>query len=160
MKDSRHDRNGRLSIGDPVQPVPQMVDGREIFAVRMNNDLLPTLSLRLSHSSECVEPAFHHLLPCVWKVCDHKFKQIKTEVACGDQSQCKKKRLVLYGGFDQFFFLKMKRTRQFSERNLGKCLEYPARGGLIPYVGRKFELQCCALANQTALALFDSFETC
>src|SRR5215472_2444123 len=117
MKDSRHDRNGCLCIRDPVQPVPQMVDGREIFTVRMNNDLLPTLSLRLSHSSECVESAFHHLLPSVVKVCDHKFKQVKTEVACGDQRQCKKQGFVLRGGFDQFFFRKLERTSQLSERN-------------------------------------------
>src|SRR5215510_93489 len=160
MKDSRHDRNGRLCIGDPVQPVPHTVDSRETFAVRMNNDLLPTLSLRLSHSSECVESAFHYLLPSVGEVRDHKFKQVKTEVACGDQRQRKQERFVLCGRFDQFFFLKMKRTRQFLERNVGKCLEYPARGSLVLYVSGKFELQCCALTNQTALTLFDSFETC
>src|SRR5215467_28109 len=126
MKDSRHDRNGRLCIGDPVQPVPQLVDSREIFAARMNDDLLPTLSLRLSHSSECVESAFRHLLPSVGKVRDYKFKQIKTKVACGDQRQCKKERFVLSGGFDQFFFRKLERTRQLPERNVGKCLKYPA----------------------------------
>src|SRR5215469_301416 len=103
-----------------------MVHSREIFAVRMNNDLLPTLSLSLSHGSKCVESAFHHLLPCVWKVCDHKFKQIKTKVACGDQRKCKKQGLILRGGFDQFFFRKLERTRQLSERNVGECLKYPA----------------------------------
>src|SRR5215469_11824047 len=106
MKDSRHDRSRRLRIEDPLQPVPQVVDSREIFAVGMNDDLLPTLSLRLSHCSERVESAFDYLLPSVWKVRHHKFKQIKTEVTCGDQSQRKKQRFVLCGGCDQFFFFK------------------------------------------------------
>src|SRR5215813_10908763 len=152
MKDIRHDRNGRLCIGDSVQPVPEMVDSREIFAVRMNNDLLPTLSLPLFYSSECVESAFHHLLPSVGEVRDHKFKQVKTEVACGDQRQRKQERFVLCGRFDQFFFRKFERTRQLSERNVRECLQYPPRGGLVLYVSRKLELQCCPLANQAALA--------
>src|SRR5215467_11984365 len=137
-----------------------MVDSREIFAVRMNNDLLPTLSLTLSYSSECVESAFHHLLPSVGEVRDHKFKQVKTEVPCGDQRQRKQERFVLCDRFDQFFFRKFERTRQLSERNVRECLQYPPRGSLVLYVSGKFELQCCTLANQTALTLFDPFETC